>query len=114
MREWFSDDFIGNCHRLKSISAKKKKKKNAIFYYKKRFLQKLHRWISAFCSHIDLCVVHLHVYFLHGMNLQFSTIAVRMHFFMFYMRICANFGVRFLSIGVDFVLHVGTRYKTNT
>ena len=70
--------------------------------YKKWFLQKLHRWIWAFCSHIDLCIVHLH--FLSGMNLQFSTIAVRMHFFMFYMRICAYFGVRFVSIGVKFIL----------
>ena len=26
-------------------------------------------WIWAFCSHIDLCIVHLH--FLRGMNLQF-------------------------------------------
>ena len=56
----------------------------------------------GFCTHIDLCVVHLH--FLHGMNLQFSTIAVRMYLFMFYMQICAYFAVRVISIGVEFVL----------
>ena len=100
MREWLSHDFIDNCHRLKPFSAKKKK--NAIFDYEKQFLQKLHRWIWAFCSHIDLCIVHLH--FICGMNLQFSTIAVRMHFFMFYMRICAYFGARFMSIDGEFVL----------
>ena len=44
------------------------------------------------------------VLFLCRMNLQFSTIAVRMHFFMSYMRICAYFDVRFMSIGVEFVL----------
>ena len=71
-------------------------------HYKKRFLQKLHRWICAFCSHIDPCIVRLH--FLRGMTLQFSTVTVRMHFFMFYMLICAYFGVRSMSIGVDFVL----------
>ena len=53
-------------------------------------------------------IVHLH--FLRGMILQFSTIAVHMHFFMFYMRICAYFGVRFMSISVEFVL--GTK-RTN-
>ena len=47
------------------------------------------------------------------MNLQFSTIAVRMHFFMFYMRICAYFGVRFMSIGVDFVLGPKQTLKRN-
>ena len=75
------------------------------------FLQKLHLWIWAFCSHIDLCIVHLH--FLRGMNLQISTIAVRMHFFMFYMRICADFGARFMSIGVKFVLGIKRTVKRN-
>ena len=28
---------------------------NCKFWSYKRFLQKLHRWIWAFCSHIDLC-----------------------------------------------------------
>ena len=48
MREWLSHDFIENCHRFPQ--------KHAFFYYKKQFLQKLHRWISAFCTHIDLVV----------------------------------------------------------
>ena len=87
------------------------REKNAIFDYKRRFLQKLHRWIWAFCSHIGLCIVHLH--FLCGMNLQISTIAVRMHFFMFYMRICAYFGVRFMSIGVEFVQGTKRTFKRN-
>ena len=86
-------------------------KKNAIFDYKKRCLQKLHRWIWAFCSDIDMCIVHLH--FLRGMNLQFSTIAVRMHFFMFYVQIYAYFGVWFMSIGVEFVLGTKRTLKWN-
>ena len=48
---------------------------------KKRFLQKVHRWISAFCSNIDLCGCHLH--FLRGMTMQVSVITMRMHFFTF-------------------------------
>ena len=56
---------------------------------KTSFAKKLHRWIWEFCSHIDMCMVHLN--FLRRMNLQFSTIAVRMHCFKFYMRICACF-----------------------
>ena len=71
----------------------------------KTFLQKLHRWSWAFCSHIDLCIVHLH--FLRVMNLHFSTIAI------FYMRICAYFGVRFMSIGVKFVLGTKRTLKRN-
>ena len=57
------------------------------------------------------CIVHLH--FLRGMSLQFSIIAVGMHFFMFYMRICAYFGVRFLPIGVEFVLGTKRTLKRN-
>ena len=49
--------------------------------YTKRFVQKVHRWIWAFCSNIDLCGGHLH--FLRGMNMQFSVITMRMHFFTF-------------------------------
>ena len=42
-----------------------------------------------------------------GMNLQFSAITqLRVHFFTFYMSIYAYFGVRSVSIGVDFVLGV--------
>ena len=118
MHEWLSHDFIDNCNPLKSFSAKQ----NAIFDYKQNkkankrktiFLQKLHRWISAFSTHIDLCVVHL--YFLHGMDLQFSTIAVRMHFFIFYMymRIYAYFGARVMSIGVELVLGTERTLKRN-
>ena len=33
-----------------------------------------------------------------------STVAVHMHFFVFYIQICTYFGVRFMSIGVKFVL----------
>ena len=77
----------------------------------KTIFEKLHLWIWAFCSHIDLCIVHLH--FLRGMNLQFSTIAVRMHFFIFYMWICADFGARFTSIGVEFVLGTKRTLKRN-
>ena len=57
--------------------------------------------------------VVFHLHFLRGMNLQFSTIAVRMHFFMFYMRICAYFGIRFMSIGVEFVLGTKGTLKRN-
>ena len=56
-------------------------------------------------------IVHLH--FLREMNLQFSTIAMRMHFFIFYMQICAYFGVRVMSIGVDFVLVTTRTLKRN-
>ena len=48
---------------------------------KKRFLQKVHQWIWAFCSNIDLFGGHLH--FLRGMNMQFSVITTCMHFFTF-------------------------------
>ena len=84
--------------------------KNTIFDYKKIFA-KLHRWIWAFCSHVDLSIVHLH--FLHGMILQFSTDPVNMHFFMFYMRIRVYFGVWFMSIGVKFVLGTERTLKRN-
>ena len=92
---------------------KKKKDNNLTMFANKHanLWEKLHRWIWAFCSHIDLCIGHLH--FLRGMNLQLSTIVVRMHFFMFYMRICAYFGVRFLSIGVEFVLGTKITLKRN-
>ena len=86
-------------------------KKMQFFIITNDFCKKMHRCISAFCTHIDMCVVHLH--FLHGMNLQFSTIAVRIYFFMFYMRICAYFGVRFMSIGVEFVLGTKRTLKRN-
>ena len=54
--------------------------------------------------YIDPCVGHLH--FLRGMNLQFSAITMRMHFFTFYTSIYAYFVVRSVSIGVDFVLGI--------
>ena len=47
----------------------------------KRFLQKLHRCIWAFCSNIDLRGGPLH--FIRGMNMQFTAITMRMHFFTF-------------------------------
>ena len=75
MREWLSHDFIDNCYRLKPFSEKKKQQQQFLIIKKNDFLQKLHRWIWAFCSHIGLCTVHLH--FLRGMNLQFSTIALQ-------------------------------------
>ena len=77
----------------------------------KPIFAKTDRLIWAFCSHIDLCIVHLH--FLHGMNLQFSTVALHKHFFMFYMRICAYFGVRFMSIGAEFILGTKQTLKRN-
>ena len=43
----------------------------------KRFVQKLYRWIWAFCSNIDLCRGHL--YFIRGMNMEVSAISMRMH-----------------------------------
>ena len=106
MRDWRSHDFIDNGHYLKPFSAK-----HAIFDYKKTILQKLHQWISAVCTHIDLCVVHLH--FLHGMNLQFYTFAMCMHVFMFYMWICTYFCVWFMSIGVNFILGTKRTIKWN-
>ena len=99
MCECFSHDFIENYHCLKKFSAK-----NANFDYKKRILQKLHWWIWAFCINTDMCVGHLH--FLRGMNLQFSAVAMDMHFFTFYVRIYAYFGVRSVSIGVHFILGI--------
>ena len=48
---------------------------------KKRFLKKkMHQWIWAFCS-IDLCGGNL--YFIRGMNMQFSSLTKRIHFFTF-------------------------------
>ena len=42
-----------------------------------------------------------------------STIAVHMHSSMFYMRICAYFGARFMSIGVKLVLGTKPTLKRN-
>ena len=98
--EWLSHDFIDNCRRLKPFPPK-----TANFDYKTRLLQTPNRWIWVFCSYVELCIVHLR-----GTNLQFSTIAVRMHFFM---RICAYFGVRFVSIGVELVLGIKRTIKRN-
>ena len=52
---------------------------NSNSVYKKRFLQEVNRWIWPFYNNIDLCGGHLH--FLRGMNMQFSVISTRMHFF---------------------------------
>ena len=40
------------------------------------------------------------------MNSQFPAITMRMHFFTFYMHMYAYFGVRSVSIGVNFVLDI--------
>ena len=55
--------------------------KNCEFDNITRFLQNLHRWKWALCSYIDPCAGYLH--FLRGMNLQFSAVTMRMHFFTF-------------------------------
>ena len=75
-----------------------------ILTIKKHVLQNLLRWIWDFCNCFDPCVGHL--YFLRGMNLQFTAITMRMHFFSFYMSIYTYIGVRSVSKGVDFVLGI--------
>ena len=67
----------------------------------------MHRWIWALSSNIDLSGGHLH--FIRGTNMQFSAITMRMHFFTFYMRIYAYFGVRSNTIGIDFILSIPGR-----
>ena len=105
IRDWLSHDFIDNCHRLKPFS--EKKMQFLVIKKKNNFRKNCVVGFGLF----DLCIVHLH--FLRGMNLQFSTIAVSMHFFMFYMRICTYFGVRFMSIGVEIVLGTKQTLKRN-
>ena len=80
---------------------------NCKFWSYKRFLQKLHRWIWAFCSHIDLC--------------SSSTFATWNEPAIFYNRraqalfyvLHANLHLFWCSIHVH-RCRIRTRYKTNT
>ena len=69
-------------------------------------MQKMHRWIGAFSSNIDLCRGHLH--FLQGMNIQFSVITTRMALFHILTAPFAQIIVKLTS----FMLYVKQRKRT--
>ena len=71
-------------------------------------LQKLHRYILAFCSHIDLCIVHLHF----STWMEPAIIYNRRAHTLFHV-LHANLCLFWCSIPV-YRCRMRTRYETNT